>query len=206
VFLTNITPEGERAQIFRVLVDTGIMPAEAEKADVSATVEEAAEAVLLKHIFRPEVFAKLSLEAAMSGALVDRMREAQACIEAKAHLAAVILCGSVLEGMCLGFGSLHPERMNRAYATRYNKAPRKLHDWKMREWIDVLGQLGDLSPNIEKFGQALRDFRNYVHPAEQLANRFSPDQHTSRIGFQVVVAAAEDLVRAETALAKKATP
>ncbi len=67
-----------------------------------------------------------------------------------------------------------------------------------------MAHLKDLSPNVEKFGQALRDFRNYVHPAEQLANRFSPDQHTARIGFQVVVAAAADLVDAEAALAKEA--
>jgi hypothetical protein len=53
-----------------------------------------------------------------------------------------------------------------------------------------------LSPNIEKFGHGLRDFRNYVHPAEQLARGFSRDQNTARIGFQVVIAAADDLVRA----------
>ncbi len=49
----------------------------------------------------------------------------------------------------------------------------------------------------------LRDFRNYVHPAEQLAHRFSPDQPTAHIGFQGVVAAAEDLVRAETKVTAK---
>lgn len=43
--------------------------------------------------------------------------------------------------------------------------------------LDVLGRLGDLLPNIEKFGHSL--------------------------GFQVVVAAAEDLVRAEERQASK---
>jgi hypothetical protein len=85
------------------------------------------------------------------------------------------------------------------FAAQYNKAPPQFHEWKLREWIDVLARIGDLSPNVEKFGHALRDFRNYVHPAEQLAHRFSPDHHTARIGFQVVVAAAEDLVRAGAA-------
>lgn len=99
-------------------------------------------------------------------------------------------------GMCLGFGCRHPERVNRAYAAQYNKPLKQFPEWKLKEWIDVLGGLGDLSPNIEKFGHSLRDFRNCVHPAEQLAHRFSLDQHTARIGFQVVVAATEDLVRA----------
>lgn len=47
------------------------------------------------------------------------------------------------------------------------------------------------------------DFRNYVHPAEQLAHGFVPDAHTARIGFQVVIAAAADLVRAAGAVVNR---
>jgi hypothetical protein len=155
-----------------------------------------AEAALLRRVFKPELFAKLPIDQSMSQALVERMNEVQRCIEANASLAAVILCGSVLEGMCLGYGTRNPERVNRAYLARFNKPAKSLHDWRLSEWIDVLSQQGDLSPNVEKFGHGLRDFRNYVHPAEQLAHHFSPDQHTARIAFQVVIAAAEDLVRA----------
>lgn len=172
----------------------------------TANTEDTTEAVLLLRVFRHEAFAKLPLDVAMTRALIERMQEAQRCIAADAYLAAVILCGSVLEGMCLGFGCRHPERVNRAYAELYNKSPGRFHEWKLREWIDVLGRLGDLSPNIEKFGHALRDFRNYVHPAEQLAHHFSPDQHTARIGFQVVVAAADDLARAGTVIAGVVAP
>lgn len=154
------------------------------------------ESELLKRVFRPELLARLPLDATLAAALKARMKEAHACIEGKAYLAAVILSGSVLEGLCLGYGSRVPERVNRAYAAQYCKSAPPFHEWKLREWIEVLGRLGDLSPNVEKFGQALRDFRNYVHPAEQLARCFTPDQHTARIGFQVVIAAIEDLARA----------
>lgn len=200
-FLTNITPEDERPRIIQVLIDTGIMKAGEAVGGATPAVDGASEAELLKRTSRPELFAKLPVEPAMSAALVDRMAEARRCVESKANLAAVILCGSVLEGMCLGFGCRHPERVNRAFGDLYKKPARQFPEWKLKQWIDVLGRLGDLSPNIEKFGHSLRDFRNYVHPAEQLAHRFTPDQHTARIGFQVVVAAAEDLVRAEERLA-----
>lgn len=180
----------------------GSVPSEL-KTPSTSPAQPTTEAELLRLVFRPEIFAKLPVEPSMSAALVGRMEEAHRCIESKANLASVILCGSVLEGMCLGFGCRHPERVNRAYAAQYNKPPRQFPEWKLKEWIDVLGRLGDLSPNIEKFGHSLRDFRNYVHPAEQLAHRFTPDQHTARIGFQVVVAAAEDLVRAEERQASK---
>lgn len=154
------------------------------------------EAELLRRVFQPALLRRVPLEAALGEALSARMTEAHACIEGKAYLAAVILSGSVLEGLCLGYGSRTAERANRAYSSQYNKPAPPFHTWKLREWIDVLGRLGDLSPNVSKFGHALRDFRNFVHPAEQLAHRFTPDQHTARIGFQVVVAAIEDLARA----------
>lgn len=161
-----------------------------------ANVSADPESELLRRVFRPELLRRIPLEAALTEALAARMSEAHACIEGKAYLAAVILSGSVLEGLCLGYGSRTAERVNRAYASQYGKSAPQFHAWKLRDWVEVLGRLGDLSPNVEKFGQALRDFRNFVHPAEQLAHRFTPDQHTARIGFQVVVAAIEDLVRA----------
>lgn len=169
----------------------------------AAAADAKAEAALLRRVFRPDLFDGLPSDDAMRRALVDRMDEAGRCIDVNANLAAVILCGSVLEGMCLGYGTRNPERVNRAFAARFNKPAKQLHEWRLNEWIDVLAYLGDLSPNIEKFGHGLRDFRNYVHPAEQLANRFSPNQHTARIAFQVVIAAAEDLVHAAGSTVKR---
>ena len=63
--------------------------------------EMTTEAELLARVFKPEVFAKLPGEVALHEALIARMLEAQRCIENEAWLSAVILCGSVLEGMCL---------------------------------------------------------------------------------------------------------
>ena len=168
----------------------------------AAAADAKAEAALLRRVFRPELFDGLPIDDAMRSALVDRMDEAGRCIDVNANLAAVILCGSVLEGMCLGVGTRKPERVHRAFAERFNKPAKQLDEWRLNEWIDVLAYLGDLSPNIEKFGHGLRDFRNYVHPAEQLAHHFSPNQHTARIGFHIVVAAAEDLATAANRAAR----
>ena len=173
--------------------------------ELKERADQAAETELLRRVYRPEAFAKLPLDAPLVQALDERMHEVQHCIQAEAYLSAVILCGSVLEGLCLGFGARHPERMNRTYEARYGKGPPQFHEWRLRDWIDVLTELRDLSPNVGKFGHALRDFRNYVHPAEQLAHGFSPDQHTARIGFQVVVAAVDDLLKAETAIARSSS-
>lgn len=154
------------------------------------------EAELLARVFEPATFESLPMESSMLAVIVDRMKEAQRCVQAEAYLAAVIASGSVLEGMCLGYGSARPERANRAWHAQFDSSPKKLTDWTLAEWITVLQRLGVFTPNIAKFGHAVRDFRNYVHPAEQVAHRFTPDKHTARISFQVVIAAAEDMVAA----------
>jgi hypothetical protein len=46
-----------------------------------------------------------------------------------------------------------------------------------------------LGLDVKKFSHALRDFRNYIHPYEQMASRFNPDAHTAQICFQVLRAA-----------------
>lgn len=35
----------------------------------------------------------------------------------------------------------------------------------------------------------LRDFRNYIHPYEQVSFRFNPDEHTAKILWQILKAA-----------------
>ena len=66
---------------------------------------------LLRLVLKPDGFLSLPIEEALTTAMLDRMNEAQRCIDAKAYLAAVILCGSVLEGVCLGWGASHPSRL-----------------------------------------------------------------------------------------------
>jgi hypothetical protein len=46
-----------------------------------------------------------------------------------------------------------------------------------------------LTLDVKKFSHGLRDFRNFIHPHEQMASGFTPDQHTAEICFQVLKAA-----------------
>ena len=126
------------------------------------------------------------------------MLEAQKCDHAGAYLAAVILLGSVLEGLCEGFGRQNANQVKAAFRARYREDAPRPEKWVLAQWIAVLGDLGHLSPNIEKFGHALRDFRNYVHPSAELDRKFSINQDTAKIGLQVVMAAVNDLARASS--------
>lgn len=158
---------------------------------------------LLARVLRPESVGRATRDPTMATIVLERLQEAERCIGVEAYLSAVTLAGSVLEALCLDFGAQHPERVNRAFEARYGNPPPRLHEWRLSEWIEVLGSTADLSPNIEKFGHALRDFRNYVHPAQQRASGFRPDRHTADISLRVVVAAVDDLAAAYRRLGGK---
>lgn len=54
----------------------------------------------------------------------------------------------------------------------------------------TLEKLRDLiNEEVRKFSHSLRDFRNYIHPYQQLSSQFSPDKHTAQISVQVLKAA-----------------
>jgi hypothetical protein len=189
--LASMGPPAEQDERgYRALVERLLGPS-----TKTATPAEGSEArdFNLARALDAEAFKTLGLEPRYTEVLLRRMQEAQSCLAAGAHLATVILCGSVLEGLCLAFGRLHEDEARRGFQRRLNRQAPRLDVWTLGEWIVVLGYLGHLSPNIEKFGHALRDFRNYVHPGAELRNGFALNHHTALIGFQVVLAAVDDL-------------
>ena len=66
---------------------------------------------------------------------------------------------------------------------------RNLNEWKLNNFIDVSCEVGFLKEDVKKFSHALRDFRNYIHPYQQMSMGFQPDEHTAKICFQVLKAA-----------------
>jgi len=149
--------------------------------------------------FNPALFDPLTVNDRVGKVLADRMAEAQLCLQAGANLAAVILSGSVLEGLCLGVGMRHTDPVSRAFRECFRRDPPKLEEWTLNQWIGVFRHLQWFSPTTEKFAHALREFRNYIHPSVHMRAEHSPDYNTALIAFQVVVGAAEDLSRMQAA-------
>lgn len=145
----------------------------------------------------PPDFLALRLEPGIGQLLADRWAEAQRCIDAKAFLAANIVMGSLLEGLLLGVCQRFPREANTCPAAPRDKQGRVLsfHEWSLSSMIDVAHHLGWLGLDVKKFSHALRDFRNLIHPYEQLVTRASPDADTCSISWLVVQAAVNDLAR-----------
>jgi hypothetical protein len=122
--------------------------------------------------------------------LESRLSEATRCLQNDAPLAAIFLSGSILEGLLLAVACANPREFNEAPNSPKdaNGKVKQFHAWKLAEFIDVACELGRLKLDVKKFSHALRDFRNYIHPYEQLISRFNPDRHTAEICLQVLKA------------------
>lgn len=119
-----------------------------------------------------------------------RIEEMKLCFEAKAYLSSVIMCGSLLEGILLGIASNHPKDFNCS-----KSSPKKdgkvlgFQYWTLSQFIDVSFSIGYLHEDVKEFSHTLRNFRNYIHPYQQLSTKFAPDEHTAKICMQVLKAA-----------------
>jgi hypothetical protein len=134
---------------------------------------------------------KLPVEAQAIPIIESRLAEARTAMGAGAYLATILLCGSVLEAVLLGAAQKEPARFNKAVASPKDAggAVRRFHEWSLAQFIDAASEIDLLKPDVKKFSHGLRDFRNYIHPYEQMASGFTPDQHTAKVCFQVLKAA-----------------
>lgn len=133
----------------------------------------------------------LPIESQAVPIIKGRLTEARKAMEAGAYLSVIFLCGSVLEAVLLGAAQLEPARFNRTSGSpkRRDGSVKPFHEWKLAQFIDVASELGVLKLDVKKFSHGLRDFRNYIHPYEQMRSGFSPDEHTAKVCFQVLKAA-----------------
>jgi len=136
----------------------------------------------------------LSVDPNLLPVLESRLAEAQHCLTS-APLATIFLCGSILEGILLGVALQRPKEFNQAANSPKDKdnKVKPFHEWSLAQFIDVAHGLEALKLDVKKFSHELRDFRNYIHPYQQLASKFTPDKHTAEICLQVLKAAIADL-------------
>ncbi|HEY7405413.1 MAG TPA: hypothetical protein VIB39_17940 [Candidatus Angelobacter sp.] len=153
-------------------------------------------------------FRKFVTDNSLSKILSFLWGEAQRCIEGGAYLAAVLMMGSILEGMLL-----HVTESKFAIAKEAKAAPkdktgktRAIHEWTLHNFIEVAHELHWLGGDITKFSHALRESRNFVHPHKQRQEESTTDFYTAAISWHVVRAAVHDLMQLQIDAATPTTP
>ncbi len=125
-----------------------------------------------------------------------RWCEAQKCVHIEAYTSAVVLMGSILEGLLLARAQLS---ISLAYQS--TRAPRDklgkqiaIQDWSLNTLIDVAVEIGWIKTDRGKFSHALRESRNVVHPWQAVTTRAAFDEATCKTSWYVLDASADDLL------------
>ncbi|MFQ5480946.1 MAG: hypothetical protein ACE5DW_06680 [Thermodesulfobacteriota bacterium] len=157
--------------------------------------EKEPEKQFLKQDFGSISLHKIPIDSSLLPILEGRLAEANKCFQSNSPLAVIFLCGSILEGLLLGVALQKPREFNQAPNSPkgISGKVKAFHKWSLAQFIDVACELGFLKLDVKKFSHELRDFRNYIHPYEQMASKFYPDQHTAEICLQVLKAAIASL-------------
>lgn len=164
----------------KVIVDAG-----------QSNTAEIKEDEFLKQAFITDIDS-LGLDAYVSEIIKIRLKEVENCINNESSLASILLIGSILEGILLGTALMHPQKYNQSQSAPKNKEDdriKRFPEWSLSNLIDASFDIGILKQDVKKFSHVVRDFRNYIHPYEQMSSLFIPDKHTALICLQVLKAA-----------------
>jgi hypothetical protein len=183
--LNGRVPETAVLQKCRLIVSrlSGVVPSKTPPT-------ETPESFLEKEFSIPNLH-KLPIESQVAIIVEARLTEARLALKAGANLSVIFLCGSVLEAVLLGAAQRDPQKFNQSSVSPKdrNGSVKPFHSWSLAELIDAACDVQFLQPDVKKFSHGLRDFRNYIHPYQQMISGFSPDEHTAKLCFQVLKAA-----------------
>ncbi len=145
----------------------------------------------------PDDLEPIVQDSSLADILNARLEEARRCREGDAHLAAVVMLGSVLVGVLFALVQRFPALANQCSATPKGKdgKPTPSHTWSLSALINVAHSCGWIEADVKAFSHALREYRNLVHPYQQRALGQAPDEDTCRICWEVTAAALNDLAR-----------
>ena len=97
--------------------------------------------------------ARLAIDPNVLPILEARFVEARNCLQAKAPLATIFHCGSMLEGMLLGLACANPRQFNEAPNSPKtpNGKVKPFQEWTLAQFIDVASDLGYLKLDVRRF-------------------------------------------------------
>jgi len=162
-----------------------------ERVEIESEDPEVPENDFLSREFTNIDLMKLKLDDGITDVLQYRIKEIEKCFSSGSPLAVILLAGSALEGIFLGLAIQHPRQFNSAKSSPKDSSAKvkSFQDWSLSAFIDVAKEVGLIQHDTHKFSHSLRDFRNYVHPFEQISSGFTPREHTAKICLQVLRAA-----------------
>jgi hypothetical protein len=127
--------------------------------------------------------------------IMDRdYQEIQACLDAKAYKAAIVMCGSVMEALLLDALLQNEVSARQSTKAAKNKAGNTIKDlgrWPLSRMIDVAVELQILpTPYYGFMSDAVREHRNLIHPAVETRKQITPERtvaNLARAALDVII-------------------
>ncbi len=122
--------------------------------------------------------------------LEKRWLECDACVDAKAPLAATVMMGGLLEGLLMArvLGEKNQAPVFNAKAAPKDKQGKPLphlRDWTLQDFIAVAHELKWITTTVKDVGVILRDYRNYIHPQKELSHGIVLNPSDARLLCQI---------------------
>jgi len=142
-------------------------------------------------------FSELVSDKALLSILDRRWDETLYCIDG-APLAAVVMIGALLETLLL---SRIEREMNKAPLFRLQCTPKDktgkpkpLTQWKLDNYINACYELGWIRKPIKDVCIILRDYRNLIHPREELNQRIHLNSDDARMYWAIISNMADQII------------
>ena len=117
-------------------------------------------------------------------------REIQTAYVARCWKSVIILSGGVIEALLTDLLIRHSARANAAA-----KAPKQsdITKWDLADLINVAVELQLVSRGVEKLSHSVRQYRNLVHPGNEVRNKLTFDAEEAKIAIEVLHIVHRDL-------------
>lgn len=150
----------------------------------------------------PRVELKVSVEEVVSdpelaAAVQLRLDEARTCYEQGAYTSAVIMLGSLLEGVLAHAAQVRAARVS---------MPKPLRNMGLNDFLNFAYENKWIEYDAKLSSELIRQYRNLVHPLAERQKGHSPNRDTLDMCWPVVNATLNDLAATATAMAPAPTP
>lgn len=119
-------------------------------------------------------------------------REMENDVVVRSWKSVIILCGALIEGMLTDALGDDPDR---ARETEGASKKADLLEWDLNNLILVAVNLGVVTAGVEKLSHSLREYRNLIHPGNQVRRKLTFDENEASIARSIFSMVYRDLAR-----------
>jgi hypothetical protein len=119
----------------------------------------------------------------------------QKCMKTECWKSVLILCGGCIEGILYDLLKRKGQKAMNASNAHKGKsgAVKKLEDWDLSHLIDTALELKLIQQYIPKLSHTVREFRNIVHPCNEVRTKLPVESEGASIAFNFLVMLIKDL-------------